>query len=111
MDYSVVSMHAGGRRFEVLTAPGALSAYREGRLPLPSALFQSRPVVWSGRHTSGVKASPADLQHAFGTTSEADCIKRLLDEGSEAADAAGGAGDVKGYIDANYWELPMPKVL
>lgn len=76
--YQIVKYKSGKNAFEVLCVPGTVLKYRDGQLGLDKTLFAEN--VYKNFST-GDRAKESELQEAFGTTNEMECIKKIMDEG------------------------------
>ncbi|KAJ3423761.1 ribosome maturation protein SBDS [Anaeramoeba flamelloides] len=75
----IIRYKKGKKQFEVLTKPGSVSKYREGKIRnLDDVLITN--VIFKN-HNSMDKANTKDIQQAFGTTDNNIVIEKILKEG------------------------------
>ncbi|ETO25407.1 putative RNA-associated protein [Reticulomyxa filosa] len=74
----LVRFQQGKLKFEILTKPGTVLKYREGKLGWDKVLMADAIFTNSSR---GDLASGKDLEDAFGTSNIEECCKKIVEQG------------------------------
>lgn len=105
-DIQLVRLRRGGRTVKVLTVPGMVLGYRQGKVPLPDVLL-SEEVYDDVR--KGRKTSKWDLQQLFNTADRLECCRAVVEQGEIQLSAAQRAAiakekwdQVAEHFDTNY---------
>ena len=111
----IVRFKKGGNTLEVLTKPGTMKPYREGKMKIDQVLVAEE--IFSNA-SKVQKAKNADLKKTCGTDNKSECIKMILDHGDfpltkkELNDMVQGKrNEIVNYIQKYYYDPTKDPVI